>query len=297
MELEVQAPKAWPEQQSMPHIATSTGTKHITAYPLDADMSAWKAIDVRGVYLLTNSISRKAYVGSSERVVARLRGHVTALRKGKHVNSKLSNAWTKHGENLWSWAVLEVVEGTDKEGLLSREQHWIDHLDCAKFGYNIAKVAGSPMKGRRHTDASRAKCVTASAKLNRDSPVYRSRLSASSSGPRNAMYGRPVSQSVRDKIAAANTGKRHSEATRTQMSATAKTVQKGERNGFYGRKHTAKTKAMLTGNLAASRAKSIEANQKRKGKTWDELYDAETIMRMREALVASNKRRAHGTRS
>lgn len=97
----------------------------------------WKS----GVYVLTNAVNGKAYVGSATCLRGRLMAHRRYLRIGKHDNSYLQRAWTKYGEAAFRYDVLEVC---DVGELIEREQHWIDSLKAAhrNYGYNLAPQAG-----------------------------------------------------------------------------------------------------------------------------------------------------------
>lgn len=96
-----------------------------------------------GVYQILCIPTGKIYIGSAVDLWARWNGHRRALRRGKHVNCYLQQAWTRHGEENFEFSVLEFVDTSD---LLSSEQAWIDSTRCTdrKIGFNIYDVAGSP---------------------------------------------------------------------------------------------------------------------------------------------------------
>lgn len=90
-----------------------------------------KNLEVSGIYILTNSVNGKRYIGSSNNIRKRLWKHRSLLRHNKHENPYLQNAWNKYGEDMFAFAVIETCE-TDV--LLEREQYYIDTL---KPEYNI----------------------------------------------------------------------------------------------------------------------------------------------------------------
>jgi hypothetical protein len=69
------------------------------------------------------------------------------LRRNKHFNKYLQAAWNKHGENNFSFEVLELV--ADTSYLIEREQYWIDFLGVYKNGYNLNPNAEGT-RGRKY---------------------------------------------------------------------------------------------------------------------------------------------------
>ena len=90
-----------------------------------------KDLEISGIYILTNNINGKRYIGSSNNIRKRLWKHRSLLRHNKHENQYLQNAWNKYGENSFTFVVLEKCE---IDVLLQREQYYIDTL---KPEYNI----------------------------------------------------------------------------------------------------------------------------------------------------------------
>lgn len=105
-----------------------------------------------GVYAITNLNDGRAtaYVGSTTLSFRDRWGHHTAaLQRGTHPNRRLQRAWSRDGEHSFAFMVLEVVDGLDD--VLVREQHWLDAYREAGSVYNFSIVAGSPMRGLKHT--------------------------------------------------------------------------------------------------------------------------------------------------
>lgn len=102
-----------------------------------------------GIYLITNIITNKIYVGSSLNIEQRWNDHRKLLRKNKHRNRHLQNAWNKDGECSF---VFEIIEHCTKDVLTEREQYWIDHTKCIDdaIGYNINPSADTS-RGRKYT--------------------------------------------------------------------------------------------------------------------------------------------------
>ena len=73
-----------------------------------------------GVYLISNSVNGKCYVGSTIHLDQRRKEHFSRLANNKHVNAHLQNAFNKYGREAFE--VLETISIDDdiKEKLLKR---------------------------------------------------------------------------------------------------------------------------------------------------------------------------------
>jgi group I intron endonuclease len=100
-------------------------------------------LDLAGVYVIKNLVTRKIYVGSTKEFWTRLRCHLSDLRRNKHRNRHLQKAWNKYGNEAFVFEILEVV--SDLQQLVEVEQTWIDKLQASdeRFGYNICPNASS----------------------------------------------------------------------------------------------------------------------------------------------------------
>ena len=77
-----------------------------------------------GIYKIhCNSYS---YIGSSINIYYRLRRHLADLRKDQHANRFLQNLFNKYSENLVTVEILEFIESSDREYIISREKFYID---------------------------------------------------------------------------------------------------------------------------------------------------------------------------
>jgi len=104
-----------------------------------------------GVYSISfqNSDNPKCYVGSSSRISfktgylgirARWNSHLSLLRLNKHYSKKLQNAYNKYGEANMMFRVLEI---TEPDKCLLREDYYISKLDSCYGGYNTKPLATS----------------------------------------------------------------------------------------------------------------------------------------------------------
>lgn len=77
-----------------------------------------------GVYLISNNVNGKCYVGSTIHLDQRRREHFSKLASNKHINAHLQNAYNKYGREAFDFEVLETIDIDDniKDKLLKREQ-------------------------------------------------------------------------------------------------------------------------------------------------------------------------------
>ena len=87
------------------------------------------------VYKIVNKVNGSFYIGSAVDFKRRIRRHLLFLKNGNHHSSKLQRSFNKHGEDNFSFEILEIV--TTK--LIECEQKWIDEL---KPTYNMTLIAG-----------------------------------------------------------------------------------------------------------------------------------------------------------
>jgi group I intron endonuclease len=98
-----------------------------------------------GIYVITNLVSGKRYIGQTVNLSKRLRTHRSKLNRGYHANPHLQNSWDKYGEDSFSFGVIELCEGMSKEEVTEREQYWTDYYKAnrQRRGYNIRKIVDS----------------------------------------------------------------------------------------------------------------------------------------------------------
>lgn len=161
---------------------------------------------ISGIYAIVNTVNGKRYVGSSQEIDYRFRKHKSALRSNRHHNPHLQSAWNKYGESCFDFIILEECE---EELLLKREQAYLD-VGCE---YNIAVVAGSPMKGRKASEETLKKMSDArrgkptGRKGMKASQETREKLSKSLKGRPSPTKGMKLSDETKKKIAEASRGR------------------------------------------------------------------------------------------
>lgn len=76
-----------------------------------------------GIYIITNLVNGKRYIGSTCDLYARLCDHLFLLRHQNCHNAHLQASWNKYGEDAFDYGVLEYCEAEDR---FVREQYYID---------------------------------------------------------------------------------------------------------------------------------------------------------------------------
>lgn len=162
-----------------------------------------------GIYRIRNIINNKCYIGSAINTNKRWNVHKHLLRKGKHFNDYLQNAWNKHSEQNFLFEIVESIK--NKNILVQREQYYLDIL-CPE--YNICKRAESTYGASFYK-----------------SEEFKSKISVTCrdgrrKGENNPMYGKHCSKETKEKIRNSLIGRKHTEETKNKMSL----AQKGKHN-------------------------------------------------------------------
>lgn len=166
------------------------------------------------IYLWTNLINGKHYVGQAKHFYNRMRAYKT-----KGATPKLQAAINKYGIENFS---IEVIEKCDELMLDEREQYWMDYYKSYEpgFGYNISRFA-STTRGCYHDEETRRK-ISEAVKRNC------TRLC----GEANGMYGKKHTEDELRKIS--DSSKRRWENEEYKMAQSLRVS--GENNYFYGKR-------------------------------------------------------------
>lgn len=104
-------------------------------------MTQGKPTTEPGIYVISNRVDGKVYVGQARNPRKRWTTHLCALRKNRHDNSKLQRAFNKHGEAAFTFTVIEVCP---EDALTEREQFFIEGFNAVGIrGYNLSPCANS----------------------------------------------------------------------------------------------------------------------------------------------------------
>lgn len=90
-----------------------------------------------GIYAIENAYTGAIYVGGTTKSFdERWRAHRNGLNNGSHHSQLLQDAWNRHGESVFVFRILEVVQ--DRLLVPIRERQWMEELQPA---YNSAYIA------------------------------------------------------------------------------------------------------------------------------------------------------------
>lgn len=89
-----------------------------------------------GVYLITNKVNNKTYVGSSKDINRRIKTHKRELAEGSHNNRKLQKDYDKYGDENFEYTILE--KDVEHELLTAYEKYWMYKYNSIVMykGYN-----------------------------------------------------------------------------------------------------------------------------------------------------------------
>jgi len=135
------------------------------------------------VYKISNSVDDRVYIGSTVNLNRRWLEHRRDLSNNRHGNAHLQNFVNKYGLNS---LIFEILDECDNSNLLTREQYYLDNY-LNKF--NIALNSSAPMLNKKHTAEALLK------------------ISNSSTGCNNGMYGKKRPQWLIDKLTEASLGR------------------------------------------------------------------------------------------
>lgn len=168
-----------------------------------------------GIYCILCVPTGKIYIGSARNIGGRIRGHLSALNKGKHHNKYLQRAWSKYGRSAFSASVVEFCTPSE---LLDSEQRHIDANGCVQpVGFNLHPKARSSSGIRRSPDTlERMRAANLGKTI---SPETRAKISATL---KEVCRDKKVPEWVIEKARVHNTGRPLTDKQKAKMSAVRK---------------------------------------------------------------------------
>lgn len=131
------------------------------------------------IYVITNIITDKQYVGQAVVKDKRWKNHRIALRTGKHTNKKLQASYNKYGVEAFIYTLVEKVTNLSK--LTEREDYWINKLNTVTpNGYNLMPASDS-IVGFKHTEETKQRW-SEQRKGKKRSPEFSYNLSVATKG-------------------------------------------------------------------------------------------------------------------
>lgn len=178
---------------------------------------------MKGIYLITNNINGKRYVGLSNNVRRRFLEH----RTPKNLKSKttvLARAFRKHGIENFSFILLEAVKNITE--LADKEQEWIKTLNPE---YNMNE-GGLGNKG--FTLSEEAKAVLRNhGKIQWNNKTDEEKRKIVKNNLKGPSFGHAVLPDTIEKLRASNIGKVQKEETKAKRAEKNRIAMKGNTNG------------------------------------------------------------------
>jgi group I intron endonuclease len=98
-----------------------------------------------GVYLITNVVNGKIYIGSATKSFKRRWAeHKKTLRGSRHINRYLQRSWSKYGEPAFTF---DVLEETAPDDAVAAEEFWINYF--IYIGAELLNISRYPTNGTR----------------------------------------------------------------------------------------------------------------------------------------------------
>ena len=191
---------------------------------------------IQAVYSITHTASGRSYIGSSAHAIKRMNWHRRALRAGTHPNPHLQHAWNLYSEDAFVFEIEEIVK--DPTRLTKREQAHIDvgNTTNSEHGFNIAPVTDSTL-GVKFSEESKERLKQIWAKRKTD-PKWKPSF----------------------------TGRKHTGATRKQISETKANATADEREAARSKMRESSAARWARGGVSPET--SAKMSETRKGKPW-----------------------------
>jgi group I intron endonuclease len=159
------------------------------------------------VYSIFCKTTGKAYIGSSNQVKHRRWVHFNNLNMGTHHSVKLQRSWNKHTPSEFVFSILEFCSD---EILIEREQFYIDAWNAYDNGYNSRPIAESSRGSKRSPEAIAKFKATIQARYG-GSPKRGRRLSENTKALIRAARAKqtPASDETRRKIGLKHRGNKY----------------------------------------------------------------------------------------
>lgn len=175
-----------------------------------------------GIYMLTNNITKKIYIGQSSDLSNRFKNYFNFSYISSKANLPINRALIKYGYFNFSLSILEYCNKSD---LFTREQFYFDKLNPQ---YNILKIAGSSKKFN-HSETTKAR-ISKSLKgiyVKEKSALFgnlhieetKKLMSLKKLKESNPLFGKTHSENSKELMKQKALGRKHSENTKLKMSA------------------------------------------------------------------------------
>ena len=224
-----------------------------------------------GVYVITNLVNSKQYIGSTKKLKKRFTQHNNLAKKNKHFNKYLQNAINKHGTDNFVFEIIKICDN-----YLESEQKILDNeIFCFKNHYDIfyndASNVYSSALGRKVSDETKRK-ISEIHKGKIISEEIKKKMSDAHLGNKNPMFGRSGKKSP-------TFGRHHSDETKEKLKKYC-----GEKASMFGKTGEQSPMFGKTGEKSSTYISPISAKNI---KTGDEII-THSVKELARILNVSN---------
>lgn len=230
-----------------------------------------------GIYVIRNIQNQKVYVGSTKNFSIRKKTHFSKLRSQKHQNVKLQRAFNKYSEDSFIFEIIQIAP-YQKQTIVELEQFWINSFNAKKSGYNIADAAFGDTLSAHPDKENIKKKISAGLKksnIGLSEQEWKERYPGCP-GELNGMFGEKHTVETKTLISLGNQKRKKlsghgatwgiskTDEHKQKMSKNAK-EKIGNKNPFFGKKHSAETKIKISEknkNRRPCNTKQISVNGK-----------------------------------
>ena len=123
---------------------------------LFSDKKVQKEIPTKpGIYLITNTVNNKCYIGQAIKLRNRLKSHISNYTNGRY-NTPLYRAFSKYGLDKFTYQLLDVLEENDyreaRKQLDLLEIKYIEIYNSYNNGYNQTQGGDGGILGYKFTE-------------------------------------------------------------------------------------------------------------------------------------------------
>lgn len=201
---------------------------------------------MRGIYIIRNEINNKVYIGKSENLKQRIKRHITTLFNGTNRNKHLQAAFEKYGSENFDVSLLQILNKDDD--INEREKYWINYFNATdkRFGYNKTKGGDG---GNSYVDS-----MTEEEKKN-----HYEKMSKIKRGIGNPIYKKhcytngKILKYISDEEISEYESMGWYKGVPECIKEKERIANIGEKNGFYGKKHTEISKQKISESRQGSK--------------------------------------------
>lgn len=128
-----------------------------------------------GIYLFTNTINNKHYVGQSICLRNRVRRHLSNSKSIKFIGKHLYDSMKKYGIENYELTILETIDPLSVEDINKEldklEIYYIAKYDSFNNGYNET-IGGGAIRGYKHSEETRKKISENLIKFYKEHPTF-----------------------------------------------------------------------------------------------------------------------------